>query len=179
MQILNEYFNDLIFTYNETKQSYAIYVVAIHSMIGGDKCQYILAFVPDHLGIQKTSKLRDLPWKNLQTRTLSHDSYKVKRQAWKAPNHNGVDLNLKVISRDTNYSTYKADKDNFPFEILMINTLSKKTIYQYPNSMNLHYAIDQFNTIFNYIGDEHPINLISHNITYNMPKIHNNFELII
>jgi hypothetical protein len=174
MQILNEYFNDLIFTYAETKQLYAVYVVAIHSMIGGDKCQYILAFVPDHLGIQKTSKLRDLPWKNLQTRTLPHDSYKVKRQAWKAPNqlNNGTagniyNINLKVVSRDANYSTYKADKDTFPFEILMINTSSKKTIYQYPNSMNLHYAIDQFNTIFNYIGNEHPINLMSNTTSEN------------
>ena len=67
---------------------------------------------------------------------------------------------LNVSKREKNYSTYYIDnKSNeyFPFEVLMINSPKKKTIYQYPNSINLHWTIDQFNTVFNYIGDENDL----------------------
>lgn len=81
----------------------------------------------------------------------------------------------------------------------MIHTSAKKTKYQYPNSINFHWAIDQFQTIFNYIGDIHPLtnnvnvntnvtptkwyninngNTVSDNISNNIGVIRGNYEII-
>ena len=56
-----------------------------------------------------------------------------------------------IIERKQNYSIYTpTDTNQFPFELVMMHNPKKKTIYQYPNNMNLHWAIDQFQTVFNY-----------------------------
>ena len=156
MEILNSYFSDLIFQYVESKQAYAVYVATIKSRIGGDKQQCIIAFVPEHLGIQNKAHLYNLPWKNLQTRLCPVGTYKVQPQSWKPPSLQNIpEIMLNVTDRKEGYATYKAN--NFPFEVLMINVAKKKSIYQYPNTMNIYYAIDQFQTIFNYIGETNPI----------------------
>lgn len=153
MEILNTYFDTLVFYYVEEKQNHALYVAAVAGMLGGDKMRCIIAFVPAHLGIPTKARLRDLPWKNLQMRTVPKTTYKVIVQAWKAPVTNaGVpDILLKVINRDKNYSTCVSitENVNFPFEVLMIHSPKKNTVYQFPNTMNLHWAIDQFCTVFN------------------------------
>ena len=154
MDTLNSYFSTLIFQYVETKQSHAMYIAIIKSRT--DKQQCVIAFVPEHLAIQTKAHLSDLPWKNLQTRLCSQGTYKIQPQSWSPPNLAGLpEVMLNVTERKEGYSVYKAT--NFPFEVLMINSAKKKSIYQYPNTMNIYYAIDQFQTIFNYIGEAHPI----------------------
>lgn len=159
MELLNEYFESLVFQYAEEKQGYVLYAAAVNGLVGGDKMRCIIAFVPAHLGIQNKARLSNLPWKNLQARVCPKSTYKLSIQAWKPPllNSDIPEVMLSVIKRDQNYSTYRVDskcKENFPFEVLMINSPKKKTMYQYPNSMNLHWAIDQFSTVFNYIEDQ-------------------------
>ena len=159
MDLLNHYFSSLTFQYVEEKQGHAIYVASVNGLVGGDKMRCIIAFVPNHLGVQSKSRLADLPWKNLQTRICPKGTYKLSIQAWKPPllNSDIPEVMLSINKREQNYSTYYVDskcKEYFPFEVLMINSPKKKTIYQYPNSMNLHWAIDQFSTVFNYIEDQ-------------------------
>ena len=165
MEILNQYFDGIIFQFIEVKQSYAIYVAAIQTRIGGDQQQYVIAFVPEHLGVQNKSSLGNLPWKNLQTRLCKIGTYKVQPQPWRAPIKDVPDITFSVTERNERYSVYRINTSvsniDFPFEVLMINSSKKKSKYQYPNSMNLHYCIDQFQTIFNYIGRTHPIYLSS------------------
>jgi len=162
MDLLNKYFDSLVFQNVEEKQNYALYVAAVNSLVGGGKMRYVIALVPTHLGIHSKAKLSNLPWKNLQTRTCPAGTYNVIAQRWKPPllNSGIPEIMLNVSKREKNYSTYYIDnKSNeyFPFEVLMINSPKKKTIYQYPNSINLHWTIDQFNTVFNYIGDENDL----------------------
>ena len=76
MEILNKYFESLVFQYIEEKQNYAIYAALIKNMLAGNMGQYIIAFVPTHLGVQKTAKLKDLSWTNLQSRLCPKDIYK-------------------------------------------------------------------------------------------------------
>lgn len=159
MDLLNHYFSSLTFQYVEEKQNYAVYVAAVNGLVGGDKMRCIIAFVPNHLGIQSKSRLVDLPWKNLQMRACPKGTYKVVIQAWKPPLLDKAipEVMFNVHKREQHYSTYYVDDKSgvyFPFEVLMVNSPKKKTIYQYPNSMNLHWAIDQYNTVFNYIGDQ-------------------------
>ena len=154
VEILNTYFEDLLFQYHEEKQSYAVYVAAINNQIGGDKQQCIFAFVPKHLGIKSTARLHELDWQNLQMRMVPSGIYKIKKQTWKAPitNKNIPEIMFSVVSREDQYSRYMPSISNineFPFEVLMINSPKNKSKFQYPNTFNLHWAIDQFCTIFN------------------------------
>ena len=92
-------------------------------------------------------------------RACPKGTYKVTVQAWKPPLlDKGIpEVMFDVNKREQHYSTYYVDNKSgvyFPFEVLMVNSPKKKTIYQYPNSMNLHWAIDQFNTVFNFVGDQ-------------------------
>lgn len=159
MDILNRYFGSLVFQYIEEKQGYVIYGAAIHSQLAGDKQRYVFAFVPAHLAIQTKAKLSELPWRNLQTRLCPKTTYRLRPQTWKIP-HEIDNVNLKISSRNKNYAVYEAENSQFPFEVLLINNPKKKSIYQHPNTINLHWAIDQFCTIFNYTGHTQPIQLI-------------------
>lgn len=156
MDLLNNYFSTLTFKRLEEKQGYAIYGAAIKSLLGGDKQQTVLAFVPQHLAISNVSKLSELPWKNLQMRMCLKNAYKLKPQTWSFP-YSLKNLNLILQDRTKTYSTYACIDEYFPFEILLIHSSKKKTIYQYPNSTNLHWAIDQFSTVFNYNGEQSPM----------------------
>ena len=158
MDLLNKYFESLTFYYIEEKQGYAIYGAAIHSHMAGDKQRYVLVFVLSHLAVQKTAKLRELPWLNLQTRLCLKTVYRLKPQFWKFP-YELQNITFRVTNRNNSYSSYRAESEEFPFEVLMIHKPKKKSIYQYHSSINLHWAIDQFDTVFNYIGEVQPIQL--------------------
>lgn len=178
MEVFNNYFDGLIFSYIEEKKGFAVYVAALYGQVASDQVRYILAFVPSHLGIQGTSKLKDLPWKNLQMRICPKSAYKVRVQSWKAP-AGSTNINFKVVSRGDKFSKYTLATDkyktkyskqdvvdeSFPYEILMIHNPKKHTVFQFPNTMNFDFAIDQFRTVFNYVGS----NVYSGN--YQPPKI--------
>lgn len=162
MDLLNKYFEELTFSYIEEKKGYAIYGAAIHSQMAGDKQRYVLVFVPAHLGIQTSAKLSELPWRNLQTRLCSKITYRLKPQAWTFP-YKLLNLTFRVSNRNKTYTTYQQEMADdvpvFPFDVLLIHNPKKKSVYQYPNGMNLHWAIDQFSTVFNYVGEVQPIRL--------------------
>lgn len=151
MELLNEYFNSLVFYYTEEINRQAVYVAGIGGMLGGENMRYVIAFVPMHLGILPKTRLKNLDWKNLQTRTCPKGTYNVPAQKWIAPvRDTRFDVMLRVVSRDKSYTKCVCDSKDvyFPFDVLMIHSSRKNTIYQYPNTMNLHWAIDQFNTVF-------------------------------
>jgi hypothetical protein len=147
MEYINEYFKDLIFTkVVEDKEGYAIYGAGIHCNIGGDKKRYVLAFVPVTFAKKRQSLLKDLMWKNLQTRNLKN-SYNLKQQRWSIPRE-VPDFLLYVSDRKKEYSVYNCDE--IPFEILLLHNPRKKTEYQYHNKLMLSAAIDMFETLINY-----------------------------
>lgn len=147
MNIINEYFKDLIFTkVVENREGYAIYGAGVSSGIGGEKMRYVLVFVPIIYANKRQSKINDLMWKNVQTRNLV-DSYKLKSQRWDY-SKNIPDLLLTIQERTKSYSKYI--NPDFPFEILLLHNPKKKTNYQYANKINLSSAIEVFETIINY-----------------------------
>ena len=156
MDLLNRFFRTLTFKYVEEKQGYAVYGVAIASMIGGDKQMYVLAFVPVHLGVLQTCGLSDLSWVNLQMRTCLKSTYPtLQPQDWVFPiKINNFDI--VTTKRTKTYTSYRARDPavTFPFELLLLHSSKKRTIYQFPESGNLHWAINKFNTVINYIAPQ-------------------------
>jgi hypothetical protein len=165
MEILNNYFEGLTFKYIEEKQSYAIYAASIYGLLSATQQRYVFAFVPKHslpTSTHSLVKLSALPWKNLQTRICEQEKYKIQPQTWKAPTTTN-NINFSVKLRGQDYSTFNFDASNsnissFPYEVTMIHNHKKKSVYQYPNNMNLDWAIDQFQTIFNFIETVIPEN---------------------
>lgn len=167
MKIFNDYFNSLTFKFTGEKQNYAIYGAAIHSMIGADMCRYILAFVPKELATIKSGKLSELSWVNLQARLCPKNTFNITQQSWRAPESaEAMNIMLNIKHRNDKHSTYTC---SLPFEVILLHSSKKKTIYQYPNNINLHWAIDQFQTIFNYIKPQ-----IQHTFSNNNLSQHNN-----
>lgn len=147
MDIINEYFKDLVFTkVVENREGYAIYGAGISSGIGGQISRYVLVFVPVMYATKQQSKIKNLMWKNLQTRNLV-DSYKLKPQRW-TYERNISDYLLTIQERTNKHSSYI--HPDFPFEVLLLHNPKKKTNYQYPNKINLSSAIEVFETIINY-----------------------------
>lgn len=155
MDILNLYFDSLTFYNVELNANgFYVYVAALYTMTIENKTNYIIAFVPaiSLQNVPQKAALCDLPWRNLQMRRCPKGTYKVNLQTWKAPltKTKIPEIIFSIIKRENNYSSYIA-KDDFPFELLLLHSPKKKTLYQYPSTVNIHWAIDQFNTIFNYI----------------------------
>ena len=150
MDILNKYLETLQFTRVEDKQGYAIYGAGISGLLGAGKQRYILLFVPTHLAISNHARASELPWKNLQTRNLQY-SYNLKKQSWKPPQELPNPL-FRVTKRKNEHSTY-IGPSNFPFEVLLLHDLKKKTKYQYHNSLSLYGILESFNSVFDYVGE--------------------------
>lgn len=156
MEAINDYFKTLVFTRMNVKQMYTSYVAVIHSYLGGSKKRYVIAFVPEHLSIKNTSYLKSLMWVNLQLRELDESAYpSLNAQEWTAPLKTNLlgDLMMNVTERKPAYSTYRAQ--GFSYEVLLMNNSKITSLYQYPNSANIHYLINQFNTIFNKLPEVH------------------------
>ena len=158
MNSLNAYFRGLRFDRVAEKKGYAVYAAAIHSMIGGDKQQYVIAFVPVHLAIKASATIEELPWNSLQTRLCPINTYPTKKQPW-VLDHNLENMTLNLQERTNRHSRYISE--NGDFETLMLHNPKNKSIYQYQSSINLHWAIDQFNTCFVYVGEIEPMEYTS------------------
>ncbi|MDB4769532.1 hypothetical protein OAG24_01065 [bacterium] len=163
MEILNQYFETLIFTKVDSKEGFFVYAAKIYVSYGGGLERYILLFVPLEFAPGNKAKIYDLRWKNLQTRELK-GSYRLKSQRWRVPDVK-ADFLLKIKNRYDTYSTFEVENNinNFSFEILLLHNPKKKTIYQYNNHVMLSSAIESFSSIFNYTGD---IDLSAHTVLF-------------
>lgn len=175
MELLNSYFDSLIFQYLEEKRGHAVYGAAIYTQLAGDTQRCVLAFVPAHLGVQREAKLRNLSWVNLQMRICDQSTYSLKPQAWNFP-YDLPNLPFKAIKRQDGYTSYVFDGDRnyFPIEMMLIHDPRKKSQYQYQTKVNLHWAIDQFHTVFNVPIIPQPIRRTPVNIT--APRANNPLE---
>lgn len=154
MEVLNSYFANLVFQKVDEKENYAVYACGIEgTLIEGQR--YVILFVPSHLAFHAKAKIHELPWVNLQTRTLKN-SYKLQRKRWQI-GRDIVDFPLTIVSRERRFSVFRGP-EGFEFEILLLHDPRKKTMYQYYNTVMLSSALDSFASIFNYKGKSHPIN---------------------
>ncbi len=146
MELFNPLFRKLTFTQLEQKEGYAIYGAATGNMMGGDQQRFVLVFVPAHLGVLSECNIDQLDWVNIQTRHCPKTTYRIKPQYWKFPD-NAPNCDLKVVERTKSYTKYVSEEHGSEFDVLLLHSPKKKTIYQYPNTTNMHWAIDRFETV--------------------------------
>lgn len=151
MDIFDEYFKTLIFTHVDVKEGFAVYAARIDTGLCAQS-RYVLLFVEERFAFKRQARIRELKWKNLQTRTLQN-SYNIKKQGWRAP-RSIPDFMLKVKERTNGYTSYVSAEGPFPVEILLLHSPKKKTKYQHPNSMLFSSSIELFNGVFNFLEQE-------------------------
>ena len=159
MDVINKYFNQLVFTRLEEKrtpsgQTFFIYGAGIEGMFEDGKSRYVLLMVPTHLSIKAQARINELPWDNLQTRRL-HYSYRLKKQPWK-PSRDLQDVPLHVTKREQRHSIYKCPQA-FPFEVLLLHDPRKKSKYQFHNKIRLSAALETFASSIKYTGQVSPM----------------------
>ncbi len=179
MEILNKYFEQLLFTKVDEKQMptgqrFTVFGAGIKGMFGDGNNRYVLLFVPEHLAVQKQARIYELPWENLQTRSLRY-SYRLKKQKWDPP-RNLQDVELRVADRTKTHSVYLGP-EWFQFEVLLLHNPRKKTQYQYRNKMRISSALETFSSVFNYTGEVSPMNFTT-GPSQKSEDIDDSFELI-
>src|SRR5271166_4181550 len=123
MELINQYFDGIIFTKVELKEEYTLYVALLNH--GNNK--FAIALVRNHLAILRQAELKDLTWACIQTRTLAK-RYNLKSQTMKRTK---LPTPLFQESERTDNSV-KYHSQECPLEILLINDPKKKGVYQYP-----------------------------------------------
>lgn len=165
MEVINKYFESLVFTKLEEKrseegQAFFLYGAKVHGRFEDGTSRYVFLLVPSHLSIKSKAKIHELPWENLQTRRLKVD-YKLITQSWR-PERGIEDVLLYVQRREKRYSVY-AGSPSFPFEILLIHDPKKKTVYQFFNKMALSSVLDTFSSSIKYTGQIPSMNFTQQN----------------
>jgi hypothetical protein len=132
MELINQYFDGIIFTKVELKEEYTLYAALLNH--GNDK--FVIAVVRNNVAILRDAELKNLIWSSIQTRTLSK-RYKLESQTMKRsklPNP----LFEEIARTQT---SVKYANEEYPLEILMLNDPKKKGVYQYPKHYNLQGAL--------------------------------------
>lgn len=151
MNIIETLFENLVFTKVYTKDIFDVYAAQIVSSFSNENKNYILAFVPVSFDNPQQSRLKNIAWKNIQSRTIPID-YKIRAQAWNPPV--GVKLHLTLVERNMQMSKYSCDA---PLEFIMLHDPKKKTSYQWPASLNIVAAINSFACICTPIIQNHSV----------------------
>jgi hypothetical protein len=140
---------NVVFTKVDVKEMDVIYAAVITSAYGDGTHNYILAFVPAHLGIVDRAYLRELPWHNLQTRRMK-SIYRIPPQRWDMP-HNVPSVRLEIRERTPRYSSY-GPMNGENFTILLLHDDKKRTTYQYYNHTGLMQALLTYQCVLNNDG---------------------------
>lgn len=146
MDKLNEIFNTLVFTKVRVVESYALYMAKLQTFTGNGR-RYIITAVPFDKAMYPQAKIEHLPWVSLQTRSLP-DEYNIPEQVMdvRALDHRySTDkIKLNVINR-TNTSTDYISQ--IPIEVSLLHDPKKKSLYQYPDTLELRQALNTFQCV--------------------------------
>lgn len=149
MEILNAYFDKLVFVKIEQKENFTIYAAALSSSFGDNRKTYALAFVPVHMAILDKGFLRDLHWQNFQTRTLNN-GWKIPNQRWDMRNLKGLPTPMfNAVERNEARTKYICESE--PLEMVLLHDPKKKSVYQYHSRINLLAALATFKCVLNFV----------------------------
>lgn len=161
MEIINAYFDGIIFFKADQKENYTIYAAAISSSFGDGSKTYALAFVPAHTAILDRGFLKDLHWQNFQTRTLTN-GWKIQNQRWDLRKLKGLPTPMfDVVERNEIKTKYRCESE--PLEMILLHDPKKKSIYQYHNRINMLAALSTFRCVLNFAeGHEMQATQVNH-----------------
>ncbi len=144
MELINAYFEGIVFTKVEQKEEYTLYAALLNQ--GNNK--FAIAMVRNHMALLNQCYLKDLSWVCFQTRTLKR-RYNLKSQnlpKTKLPNPLFHEI-------ERTQATVKYGCNEYPLELLLLNDPHKKGMYQYPRSYNLIAGFLSFNSVITPITD--------------------------
>ena len=146
MNVLNDLFRSLEFTKVKVVDSYALYMAKIQTFTGNGR-RYVIAAVPFDKAHYPQTSLMNLPWVSVQTRTLA-DEYNIPEQIL---NHRILDhrfsdnkIKFSVINRSNTSSDYVSQ---VPLELSILHDPKKKSLYQYPDTIELRQALNTFQCV--------------------------------
>lgn len=155
-QNINSAFGHLLFYRVKDDAMYSVFAALIQSFLG-DGFKYVMLVVP-RVHVQedkKTCSLFEIPWVCLQTRSLS-TRYNISDQAIDPrsmdprylPEYNRLKL---VVKNRTSSSTYYTSYDT-SIEVTLLSDPKKKSIYQYPDALDVMQALNTFQCILKING---------------------------
>lgn len=141
--IINNFFNDIIFKKVEVKDLYVIYAAELSSRFSNGTKNYVLALVPEHLGILREAYLDELEWVNFQTRNMNakkYQGYTPAKSIWKPSMQKGENIMFDIIGRNSENNTFVAR--GYPkMKMELLCDPKKNTIHQYNATINLLAAL--------------------------------------
>ena len=143
MDLVNLYFADIIFTKIEVNDTHTLYAALLNQ--GHNK--FVIAVVPNHLAIFKTSLLKDLWYESLQTRVTTRYTNTLKSQHWRPPR--GIENPLfHEFERYPDRVKYIAD--GHAMEMTLLNDPKKKGSYQYSKNYNFLAGLLSFHCVITF-----------------------------
>jgi len=144
-KLIYNYFDNPILYKIKDVDSYSLYSVKIHSLLGTEY-RYIIATVEkDKNPLGTGFKLSDIEWKAFQTRTLTEE-YKVPSITYNIKKQSPYTDIISVIKRTNQSTEYKAR--SFP---MIITLLHKNNIeYEYQDKGTIISALETYRTIITF-----------------------------
>lgn len=176
MDIVNSYFSSLVFSKNSEAEGYTIYAAHVNNALADGKHTVVYLFVPTHLAIHQRARIHELPWKNLQTRSV--DSVKkLLPQRWIYESKGMPNIEFFLQQRTEKYSQYFSTPipGQGKFELLLLHDPKKKTKLQWQAHVYLNFALNTWMCILNYMPEEK--NVLT-NIVTTLPQDDKDIEFI-
>lgn len=143
---ITEYFSNPVMTKVKNINSYTMYVVKIHAVLGIEH-RYIMVFISkneNEIGSKKS--LGELNWISLQTRTLT-DEHKVETHSYNPTRYPPLNKNISLIEKNERQYLYSVE--SFPLSVVLIPKSKKEQ--EYNDKGNLIMALETYQTILTFV----------------------------
>lgn len=140
--LISDYYENPILHKIKDEKNHSLYGAQLYSFLLNER-YYIICTTS--LNLEKTMRLKDIPWTSFQVRTLMDDKYSdLPKIKYKIKKENKYLTPLRLISRNKNLSSYKTIQ-NLPLTISLLHT--KGLEYEYSNDGTIHSALETHQTI--------------------------------
>jgi hypothetical protein len=150
MDIINKYFEGILFEHVDTKTGFEVYAACVNTMTMSNKKPYIFLFIPCQLNLPSKGYINQFPWKNIQTRSVNNgQGYNLRSQRWVYGKYL-IDPQFLLKERTQKDSTYTGA---MPCEINLLHDPKKDSKYQYPGKIALSSALNTFQCSITLTGE--------------------------
>ena len=148
-QYFTEYFNNPILTKIKNKENYSVYMSRLDYSLSREYKYLIVTINKDYNDIGFETKMINIKWISLQTRTLFEKNNNVSKFVYIPKRYKPLLETVTLVEKNDKCYTYKCD--NLPFIITLLPDL--KGDLNYNSSGNIINCLEQFQTIINFIDN--------------------------
>ena len=144
-----DYFNNPILTKIKDKENYTVYMSKFDCFLSRENRYLIIVIIKDYNHIGYETKMENLKWSSLQTRTLFEKNNNVKKFVYIPRRYKPLLDSVNLIEKNKKYYTYKCE--NLPFIVTLLP--DSKGDLNYNSSGNIINCLEQFQTIINFVDN--------------------------